>query len=73
MLSSLGIQTGFLGLWGEKVDAIDHYIAEIEKLNDQVSVTIFSYIQRFLLEITENVFFLISFVDNGGKEEGKER
>lgn len=30
------IKTGFLGLWGEKVDAIDHYIAEIEKLNDQI-------------------------------------
>ncbi|KAL9305850.1 unnamed protein product [Arabidopsis thaliana] len=30
------IKTGFLGLWGKKVDAIDHYIAEIEKLNEQI-------------------------------------
>ncbi|XP_010546606.1 PREDICTED: CSC1-like protein At1g11960 [Tarenaya hassleriana] len=30
------IKTGFLGLWGEKVDAIDHYAAEIEKLNEEI-------------------------------------
>ncbi|EOA39719.1 hypothetical protein CARUB_v10008363mg [Capsella rubella] len=30
------IKTGFLGLWGKNVDAIDHYIAEIEKLNEQI-------------------------------------
>uniref|UniRef100_A0A1J3GRR1 CSC1-like protein n=1 Tax=Noccaea caerulescens TaxID=107243 RepID=A0A1J3GRR1_NOCCA len=30
-------KTGFLGLWGEKVDAIDHYIAEIEKVNKEIA------------------------------------
>ncbi|KAJ6725209.1 PROTEIN OSCA1, partial [Salix viminalis] len=29
-------QTGFLGLWGEKVDAIDHHISEIEKLSEEI-------------------------------------
>ncbi|ANM61020.1 ERD (early-responsive to dehydration stress) family protein [Arabidopsis thaliana] len=27
---------GFLGLWGKKVDAMDHYTAEIEKLSEQI-------------------------------------
>ena len=31
-------QLGFLGLWGKKVDAMDHYTAEIEKLSEQVSI-----------------------------------
>jgi len=31
-------QMGFLGLWGKKVDAMDHYTAEIEKLSEQVSI-----------------------------------
>ncbi|ESQ29191.1 hypothetical protein EUTSA_v10023297mg [Eutrema salsugineum] len=27
---------GFLGIWGKKVDAMDHYTAEIEKLSEQI-------------------------------------
>ncbi|XP_011002577.1 PREDICTED: calcium permeable stress-gated cation channel 1 [Populus euphratica] len=29
-------KTGFLGLWGEKVDAIDHHISEIKKLSEEI-------------------------------------
>lgn len=32
-------QTGFLGLCGDKVDAIDFYASKIEKLSDEVSRT----------------------------------
>lgn len=31
------MQTGFLGIFGEQVDAIDYYTARIEKLNSEVS------------------------------------
>ncbi|KAI9395623.1 hypothetical protein POPTR_004G006100v4 [Populus trichocarpa] len=30
-------KTGFLGLWGAKVDAIDYYISEIEKLSKEIT------------------------------------
>ncbi|KAL9666285.1 hypothetical protein QQ045_000613 [Rhodiola kirilowii] len=30
------IKTGFLGLWGEKVDAIDYHVSEIEKLLEEI-------------------------------------
>ncbi|KAJ4842760.1 Calcium permeable stress-gated cation channel 1 [Turnera subulata] len=30
------MKTGFLGCWGEKVDAIDHHIAEIDKLSKEI-------------------------------------
>jgi hypothetical protein len=30
------VKMGFLGLWGKKVDAMDHYTAEIEKLSEQI-------------------------------------
>ncbi|XP_009357481.1 calcium permeable stress-gated cation channel 1 [Pyrus x bretschneideri] len=30
-------KTGFLGLWGKKVDAIEHYETEIEKLTNQIA------------------------------------
>ncbi|GLU15537.1 hypothetical protein SLE2022_320170 [Rubroshorea leprosula] len=30
------MKTGFLGCWGERVDAIDHYTSEIEKLSKEV-------------------------------------
>ncbi|WZZ86407.1 hypothetical protein YC2023_114986 [Brassica napus] len=30
------VKLGFLGLWGKKVDAMDHYTAEIEKLSEQI-------------------------------------
>ncbi|KAJ6292346.1 hypothetical protein OIU78_024508 [Salix suchowensis] len=29
-------KTGFLGLWGEKVDVIDHHTSEIEKLSEEI-------------------------------------
>lgn len=32
-------QTGFLGLWGKKVDAVAYYETEIEKLSNQVSTS----------------------------------
>ncbi|CAF1839449.1 unnamed protein product [Brassica oleracea] len=35
------VKLGFLGLWGKKVDAMDHFTAEIEKLSDQVSIFFF--------------------------------
>ncbi|TXG46943.1 hypothetical protein EZV62_026237 [Acer yangbiense] len=31
------MKTGFLGLWGQKVDAIDHHIAEIERLSKEIA------------------------------------
>ncbi|KAI9198694.1 hypothetical protein LWI28_020695 [Acer negundo] len=31
------MKTGFLGLWGKKVDAIDHHIAEIERLSKEIA------------------------------------
>ncbi|KAL9392834.1 hypothetical protein Peur_016754 [Populus x canadensis] len=30
------MKTGFLGLWGGKVDAIDYHISEIEKLSEEI-------------------------------------
>ena len=30
-------QTGWFGLWGKKVDAIEYYSSEVEKLSQQVS------------------------------------
>ncbi|KAG2262282.1 hypothetical protein Bca52824_069361 [Brassica carinata] len=30
------VKLGFLGLWGKKVDAMDHFTVEIEKLSDQI-------------------------------------
>ncbi|PKI57380.1 hypothetical protein CRG98_022225 [Punica granatum] len=30
------MKTGFLGLWGTKVDAIDHYTSEIEKVSREI-------------------------------------
>ncbi|XP_042063727.1 calcium permeable stress-gated cation channel 1-like [Salvia splendens] len=30
-------KTGFLGLWGKKVDAIDHQIAEIDRLSNEIA------------------------------------
>lgn len=35
MLSSTN-QLGFLGLWGQKVDAIEHYIAEVDKISKEI-------------------------------------
>nr|KYP69319.1 putative membrane protein C2G11.09 [Cajanus cajan] len=32
------IKTGFLGLWGKKVDAIDYHITEIDKLSNEIVV-----------------------------------
>ncbi|KAK8642223.1 hypothetical protein V6N13_011578 [Hibiscus sabdariffa] len=31
------MKTGFLGLWGKQVDAIDHHIFEIEKLSNEIA------------------------------------
>lgn len=32
------MKTGFLGLWGKKVDAIDHHVSEVEKLSKEIAV-----------------------------------
>ncbi|KAG8642261.1 CSC1-like protein At3g21620 isoform X1 [Manihot esculenta] len=32
------LKTGFLGLWGTRVDAIDYYTSEIEKLSKEISL-----------------------------------
>ncbi|KAK7304689.1 hypothetical protein VNO77_42575 [Canavalia gladiata] len=32
------MKTGFLGLWGKKVDAIDYHITEIDKLSKEIDV-----------------------------------
>jgi len=37
-------QIGFLGCWGEEVDAIDHYIEKIEGLTRKVNASVQSYI-----------------------------
>ncbi|KAF9672109.1 hypothetical protein SADUNF_Sadunf11G0006500 [Salix dunnii] len=34
--NKLASLTGFLGLWGEKVDVIDHHISQIEKLSEEI-------------------------------------
>ncbi|KAB1201537.1 putative membrane protein C2G11.09 [Morella rubra] len=31
------MKTGFLGLWGDKVDAIDHHESEVKKLSEEIS------------------------------------
>ncbi|CAG7898088.1 calcium permeable stress-gated cation channel 1 [Brassica rapa] len=31
------VKLGFLGLWGQRVDAIDHYIAEIDKTSKEIA------------------------------------
>lgn len=31
------MKTGFLGLWGKKVDAIDHHVSEVEKLSKEIA------------------------------------
>lgn len=31
------VQTGFCGIFGEQVDAIDYYTSRIEKLTEEVS------------------------------------
>lgn len=33
-------QTGFLGLWGERVDSIEYYMSKIEKLSAEVSANL---------------------------------
>ncbi len=38
------MQTGFLGCFGSEVDAIEYYKAEIEKIEKEVSCSIFVYI-----------------------------
>lgn len=40
-------QMGFLGLWGKKVDAIDHYTTEIEKVSKEVSL-VYHFFYYFL-------------------------
>jgi hypothetical protein len=35
-------QTGFLGCFGSKVDAIEHYASEIERIENEVSPSILS-------------------------------
>ncbi|XP_060672076.1 CSC1-like protein At3g21620 isoform X2 [Ziziphus jujuba] len=32
------VKTGFLGLWGRRVDAIDFYTSEIERLSEEISI-----------------------------------
>ncbi|CAA7022651.1 unnamed protein product [Microthlaspi erraticum] len=32
------VKLGFIGLWGKKVDAMDHYTAEIEKITEKIMV-----------------------------------
>jgi lysine-specific demethylase 3 len=52
-------QTGFLGLWGGKVDAIDYHISEIEKLSEEVSS--FNFLSKFPdLSKILNLFFFLS-------------
>ncbi|RDX91402.1 Calcium permeable stress-gated cation channel 1, partial [Mucuna pruriens] len=34
------MKTGFLGLWGKKVDGIDYHITEIDKLSKEVSIIV---------------------------------
>lgn len=46
-------QTGFLGLWGEKVDAVDYHISAIEKLSKEVS----SFLQCLLYYFDTCQFF----------------
>ncbi|KAG6525248.1 hypothetical protein ZIOFF_015202 [Zingiber officinale] len=34
-------KTGFLGLWGDKVDAIEYYTSKIDKLSDKLNVNVY--------------------------------
>lgn len=36
MITNFCKQTGFLGLWGKRVDAIDFYTSEVERLSEEV-------------------------------------
>ncbi|KAL3514713.1 hypothetical protein ACH5RR_027430 [Cinchona calisaya] len=40
------MQTGFLGLCGEKVDAIDHQTAEIERLSREIMLLMLEYLHE---------------------------
>lgn len=42
-------QTGFLGLCGDKVDAIDFYASKIEKLSEEVSHTLLSILSLLMI------------------------
>lgn len=53
-------QTGFLGLWGQTVDSIDFYKAEIEKLSKEVRAI-------FILQFP----YVISLLSNQRKKKGK--
>lgn len=47
------VQTGFLGCFGSKVDAIDYYKSEIEKIGKEVSlcicIGIFTFVMSFVV------------------------
>jgi hypothetical protein len=47
-------QTGFLGLWGNKVDAIDHHESEIEKLSKEVGT---NFCFSFFCNVRLNICF----------------
>nr|GEY27444.1 putative retrotransposon protein [Tanacetum cinerariifolium] len=44
-------QTGFLGLWGEKVDAIEYHKTEIEKLKKEHKHEVFETFKVFQKEV----------------------
>jgi len=48
------LQTGYLGLWGDRVDAIDFYTTEINRLSKEVSCA--SYVYLTML-ITKKKFY----------------
>jgi len=50
------LQTGFLGLWGDRVDAIDFYTAVVNKLSEEVSSAFYVY---FTMLITKKKFYSI--------------
>lgn len=54
-------QTGFLGLWGQTVDSIDFYKAEIEKLSKEVRAI-------FILQFP----YVISLLSNQKKKKRRE-
>lgn len=52
-------QTGFLGLWGESIDAVDFYTAKIERLARDVSdISFYPCILLFTSETQEINFYL---------------
>lgn len=53
-ISFSNLQTRFLGLCGEKVDAINHQTAEVERLSKEVTDLEWTLVTVMLIDLTES-------------------